>query len=284
MSQQIAKPTSKTPLTKDESLKTQPKSNIKELLPLLGVLSLIFGIIKLLVYYSFFNFNVFEFIELDEIVTHIIKDAVVILVPILLYTFIYIMYVPKLEPAVNLKTIKAPRMSRADKLNLAFAILLVAAILFLLIGLFSNDRISLATLLMYLGGFVYLLLMISVYKFYERFNRLFNVKTDKTIITYSSVILFTLFCASSLFSVNLVKNHAGSVISEVFSGSKDIKDQTLLNNYIILNAEAGKKDTVKSTTNYYYIGKTNKFVFFYSPLNNNVDVYAEKDIKKYSLN
>lgn len=56
------------------------KNKLLKLIPVFGAFFILFGIIKLLVYYNAFNVNIFNYLEFTEIITSFLKDIFIIII------------------------------------------------------------------------------------------------------------------------------------------------------------------------------------------------------------
>lgn len=93
----------------------------------------------------------------------------------------------------------------------------------------------------------------------ENYHRSFNSKYI-TVVTACTCILFLTVAISATDSV-------------------DVLTYSTYGTYIEIGAKK-----IASNENYYYIGRTKNFIFFYNSKNNQTDVFQNKDITKLSIN
>ncbi|CAN5400171.1 hypothetical protein BH09BAC6_BH09BAC6_10860 [soil metagenome] len=217
----------------------------------------ILGAIDPMVYYGFFYFNVFDYIELSEIATHIIQYEIIIIFPfsvgILLFRYFYF------------ERVRMKRLDENQRIPKGLIILAVISYMGLFTGFFITDIISLPLFLVF--SLALLFAVTANWFIFSKLNFTFDKLFGRGINIFNRMFLLVL-------SVNIILGLSFSLVKVDSVKFKHLSKGT----YIVR-----EKDTIKSTSVYYYIGKTNKFVFFYDAKEKVVDAYPESTIKKYSL-
>ncbi|WP_299291025.1 hypothetical protein [uncultured Mucilaginibacter sp.] len=232
--------------------------NLTNLITGLTLCSFVLGITNLTVYYYFFSFNVFDYIELSEIAIRVIKDGIMILLPIVVLVISTLFF--------NGKTIISSPARSNRNVNKLVRYLIITGFLLLASFIFYEyitSKISLPFFLYFIFSFftTYVWELPFVIKKKLEFN--FGIKINMfSLILLSAVILcLTGGILNSLIKVDSVKD------KHAYTGT-----------YILIG-----KDTIISTKRYYYFGRTNNYIFFYNEITKATDVYPGKDINKVSI-
>jgi hypothetical protein len=227
----------------------------------LTICAFLLGVLYPLVYYSFFFFNVFDYIELAEIAIHVIKDGAYLLFPYLLFYYIGFVYSSNKDTA---KTTGIPITIKYYKF-FRFLVWTIAIMLFgSLIYAYIIDRISLPILLLNVMFFLYVYIVDIPKDLSKKILSKGGLQINGVEYFFMQCVVIIIYLGTmhGLIMADSVKNLHST------SGT-----------YIIVN----NKDTIKSNKTYYYIGRTNNYVFFYNAKNRFVDIFPEKDINKVSL-
>jgi hypothetical protein len=222
----------------------------------LTIVGFAYGIIYSVVYYGFFSFNVFEYIDLNEIITHAIKNCIFLFFPYIIGWSIGV------SRKINYERPAVPVKRRSFLRRNIF--------LFINISLFIGIAIS-----WYLQIFKTPMALFLVLSFFSSWlpkiakflNAKFSEKYDIKIDIYAHTLL-----------ESIVVVIYGATMYGLLEANNVLNYNSTKNTYIIV-----KSDTIKSNSNYYYIGKTNNYLFFYNSKKQSTDVYPEKDINKISL-
>ncbi len=220
--------------------------------------SFILGIINLTVYYYFFHFNVFSYIELSEIAIQVIKDGILILLPIIIL-LISIIFKGK---TINASTSNAIKQKNYNVIRYLIILGIILIGIFIFYEYFIN-KISLPFLLYFIFSFFAPYIWDLPFKIKRHLEQNSGIKINAfSFVLLSAVILcITGGVFNALIKVDSVK------YKHINSGT-----------YILMG-----KDTIKSNDNYYYFGRTKNYVFFYNEKTQYTDIYQEKDINKLSI-
>lgn len=240
-------------MSEDKKTETSELS-ITTIISYLTICSFTFGSSYLIIYYSFFYFNVFNYIDLNEIVTHIIRDEILVSIP---YLFVLFTMLSHEKEAVD-----SSSSTEIKRRNILLLIISAFVIFFFSYCYFTNKIDK---------PLVLILLFTSIVSFFVGYGFSFRNTLKKLLLekyTFKNYLLIFLLvisiCTSFIFSLLRVEK-----VKYLHSNN---------GSYII----AGK-DTIKSTNTYYYIGRTNNYVFFYNEKTEFTDVFSEKDISKVSI-
>ena len=221
-------------------------------LPLMTIMVICIAIINLGVYYSFFNFNIFEYIELDELIPVLLKDILVLiaflpLFSVLLYRFSPV-YIRRQITANN-------RFSMCS-----FALALITLLSFAVSAWidYHKDKIT------WTGFLVLCILPLTA-----------------VLLRYLPQWLYGLFSKSRVALHLMLYCQIAVVLAGVstFDG--------LRNHLIVEDARHRENVTltlndnsqIRCDTNHYYIGKTKAGVFYFNPKKNTVEIYPASTIK-----
>lgn len=232
--------------------------NLTNLITSLTLCSFVLGITNLTVYYYFFSFNIFDYIELSEIAIHVIKDGIMILLPILILVISAIFFNGKTVIPSNVRGNKTPK--RIIRYLIIIGILILA--IFITYE-YITSKISLPFFLYFIFSFFTPYIWEFPFKIRRKLELNFGIKinTFALILLFAIVLCLTGGIFNSLIRVDFVKEKHG------YTGT-----------YILVG-----RDTIMSTKNYYYVGRTNNYVFFYNEKTKATDVYPEKDVDKISI-
>ena len=201
------------------------------------------GILYPFTYYAFFSFNVFDYMELNEITIHVIRDGMIILLPYFLFYYIGFVHSTSTNSSMtNMETYD--KVTTTNKffryfLRIGLAISYVFYIYEYIIG-----KTTLPMLLFFI--------FTSFYAYIVEIPVLVRNKLH-------SSIGYTINSIEYLLVITIVLTIYGSVTLGLTRADSVKFGHSTTGTYIIMN-----KDTVKSDSKYYYIGRTNNYVFFYN--------------------
>ena len=215
--------------------------------------SFAYGVIYLRVFSACFNFNYFDFVDLNEIVTHVLKDFVMLSIP---YTIVVAAWYGLGEWKV---VISHKNLILGRYLTLAAAI--CGLVFIYLIIQFIDGKLILSRFILFSAVDIFwkLLLSLPAGVYFSRLNVPVSIKY---------------FLAAFIFVITF----AGAIIKSSKSAIRYQINKASFGTYIITPT-----DTIKSDSSYYYIGQTSKYFFFYNENSHSTDAYPEKDVIKFSL-
>lgn len=242
---------------------------IPKFIPFLTIITFVCSSLDLIIYYSYFNINIFKYLELNEIFTQVLND-------LLLNVFIFL--IMAIIPQVVIRKFKVieNHISRtAEHINYHNVVTIFLLILIILEIEFMIEK-DLYNLFFSLGIFIPIFfLYILLLEF--RANKKFLMPVSKTsmLAIVFSVYIITQSVVFSFFHLLNVRLHHIYSNTDIEIESK--KTSTINGNIVI------ESKIVKSTNSYYFIGQTNNNIFFYNEANNTTDCYFTKDVTKVTL-
>ncbi len=251
-----------------------PFESIARSIPLIIGFLILCGSLYLDTFYGCFNINIFNYLDTTEILTtflYIIKEILFILAFIAVYMLsMKCLYwvVDKLFYSKTKNTSSEQTETKAENNvftqsdKIPFGVI-IFSIVFCIISIVksytieinSNNHINTGWMREVLLGYVIVgsIFIIAQYEAGKK-NGLRNM-----------IIFFTLFFIS--FSINKAFEH----IEQTITGA-DFHSTVIL-----------EKDTIKTTPKYIYVGRTNKYVFFFNLDKKVTDVIPQEGIKKISF-
>lgn len=218
----------------------------------------IYSAIRLSIFYLFFNLNIFTYLELTEIIPQSLNAFIYALfIGIILYAGTSLLSTLIIEESVLKEMYTQPTFLKSVYLYpfLTLFILIysgfITTILFLWVFGAVDGYLCLKVLFYFIITIFLVISFIEIHRAY--YNR--NGK-----ILSRSIIMIVLFCIYSI------------IVSSTSAIEKKYllkKDNLYLKNSVVVNNKM-----IKSTAAYYYIGKTNKYVFFYDENRDITDVYC----------
>jgi len=241
-------------------------------LPVLTLISLGIGIVKELVYYYFFHLDILNYIDVNEIllatVTNLIKCVLIILsTQIFIEIFIYL----------RIRILKINDYNKSNT-EITFTLKLANII---------------TTIILVIYALIFIL-------FYNKFTseRIFSVSQEwhfflATYLATGLLLIFSVIYFPLIYQTNYSKPINSRYIKIVIAGItilswtinfslKEVTETKFLATFGTYIEIGGKK--IISDQNYYYIGRTKSFVFFYDTKEDYTDVYQSKDITLLALN
>lgn len=242
------------------------KTPLSHLVTTITFLSFIFGIAKLTLFYGKFSFDVFEYIDIAEIFNNTIRDAFYIAVPFLIINFYNYSLIGK-GISTYQKDMSDVQIQRADKrikffVDVTMGLVAVYYLVRIIISYFNNTTINynyVVVLIFYAVVFI-LRILISFDK-HLKTNHNYQIPKNIMIVLFLSIGMILAAAITTLYRTN-----------HITPTSNDN------NTFIIL-----KDDTIKSTTKYYYIGRTKNYIFFHNDTSGFTDVFPDKDVRKVSI-
>jgi hypothetical protein len=241
-------------------------------IPILTFISLGIGIVKQLVYYYFFHLDILNYIDVNEILLGTITNLIKCILIILFFQFLTELF--KFLRIIILKIENHDKTKHELNLTLksiniiSIVILVICASLFLFFyNKFDSEKIA------------------SVNQ-----EWIFFLKTSFMVIL---LLIFSVIYFPLIYATNYTKSISSKLMSVFVAGivvltftilfsledSVDTKLFSTFGTYI----EIGNKK-IMSDYNYYYIGRTRNFIFFYDVKEDYTDVYQNKDITLLALN
>jgi len=241
-----------------ETSKENRTDSLSEFILIITFLSFVFGIANLTIYYGKFSFNIFEYLDLTEIVANSIRDSIYIAIPLILMTYVHM---TRLKSTIGKNGPDTLPITK-KKNNWSIYVFLLMVILSPVIDLIRHRPFVYERVILYMSLFYFLLLLgIIEFEKFLKSNFGYQIAPKMMLVLFLSILL--------LF---------GSTILSSFKISSIVPKNDIGNTYIII-----KGDTIKSTTKVYYIGRSRNYIFFYNVSTKSTEVYPNKDISKVSL-
>lgn len=240
---------------------------INSLLPILTVLVIVYGVLKLTIYYTFFHINILSYLDFTELIPSIVRDLIysIIVVALLILAarisggkkFIY-----------NEETTEGTSKFERFKIYLS-SYGFMNYIIFLT---FISPIICIIFFKMTFSEWYY------TYSYWVALCIIIiaNRELISLIVKYNSKLAqdkafqFVVLCSlgSILLGINRGLDNHHNLITGIEKNTSYI--------------EIGDK-VIKSSKEYYYIGKTKSAVFFYDAINKRTDIYPSSIITKMSV-
>ena len=240
------------------------KINLKFIIPSIGSLIIILGLIKEFVYYQLFGLDILKYIETSEIFLLFAKDIGRIVFFLLIISLLYFFSTNKKQNDYvlfkenwNLKLTERILYFIKDSYNLNFLLLNLFAIRELnLIYKFHNEW--------EINHFMILYLVIYCFSFiYDEINRHYLIGHNKKI----PIFYYYLINASFLmYFLTLGKTYID--YRNIIDNKENKKISFLLEN---------KK--ISSSKSYLFIGQTKNYIFFHNKTNDENNVFKISDIR-----
>ncbi|WP_183556456.1 hypothetical protein [Mucilaginibacter sp. SP1R1] len=241
-------------------------------LPILTICALGIGIINLLVYYYPFNLDILIYTDINEILLETFTNlALCVLIFLFIQAFAELMIfirnrklriTDKNDARLTLKI----SYKTANLIIIIFAIIITIALVVLLVSI-RKPKYSLIyqeLKLVSIGVYFITLLAVSLRVY---FSLIYEINYFKPLnLNYTTVlnVVYIMLFYTTFFSLKK------SISTKLFS---------TYGTYI----EIGAKRII-SNKNYYYIGRTKNFIFFYDAKEDFTDVYQSKDVSLLSVN
>jgi hypothetical protein len=235
-------------------MKIKLLDEVLKYLPILGVILIIAGNIKLLVYYKTFNFEVFPFIGLDEILILFIQNSLAYL--LLLIAWVLSLTIFRLNDGDDLPPTIGKRLLKYLLNKRLFLLLAILSISSLVYHLYrpNPNRLELGYLI---GAFFFVTYLVPI-TIQEAYLKL-KLKSSALPI----IFLVIIFLSVTTFSIVSALNESSKVKSGYYK-----KIEVVFEDFIY-----------KSNINCYYIGQTHNYIFFYNSRTNSVTSYPMSKVK-----
>ena len=229
-----------------------------------GAIILIGGTLRLYVYSKCFSISVLPFLEASEIIT-IFFDNLLYFLCFLILNFLVIVFLYKKTSKLYSRTTKTSFCERLLKFgfikrNKIISFVLLAVVLFFISK--NRDHDSFYEFYLWLG---LLLVAISI-------NPLVYFEF-KYLVSKRNFALDKLTLIFLISAINLMFFAFSSGMNEAYK----VKNKQY---YIDTEFEIDTCNTIISTIDYYYIGKTKQFIFFYDSKKKETDVFPISRITK----
>jgi hypothetical protein len=233
-------------------------SDITIYIPIVTVLATLFGLVDSMVYYSRFNLNIFQYFEVTDIFMNSLLGFMLLTVTGVSYFFLSL-YVKKeayekfMMELVELPSVWAIIKTASKKHLVRFLPAFIMLIPLLLFFYFAKHPL--------IDAFVIFFTIISWFVFlffvFVGFNHLYFDLYKKLPVYQYRLVFFTF---STIVISGLIYGMFRSAM--IKGGNCHLKDNIVFN---------GKPLPISDT--YYYIGKSNSYVFFYDEKIKNTDIY-----------
>lgn len=241
---------------------TENKNSLLQFLPYAGALLIVLGVIKHMIYYSAFGVNILNYLETGEIITSFLGDIIHIIVMLVVGRVFAEFIIKEQDYSVNICSDDNLLIRCAKYLNFAkwyfLCVFILASILCYL--LWKNTEIFIMMIkliaVLFISTFIIIILQ-GEHRYYKK-------NSSRKFPRY------TIFLPTILFAI------IGPTIREIERVKYD-----KLNTAIIVQIDS---DTLISTPSYYYIGKTNKYIFFYDDSLGVAEIFPMERVKKIKLN
>ena len=240
-------------------------------LPLTSLLILTYGTVKILIYYSLFNVNIFDYIEISEILPLILKDFIYAFLGISIGLLLgYLNPNPFAQKQKN-KNLTISETKKSFFIRIWYYFKSMPILFFFLLSFLSLIFIFLIVkkidfVVFWNAVFVSIMPIIIYIVPLEIFYRLRNnrqvvLKMESVYFTYAFILLLSFSIHQAVTNYLLVRYR-----------------HTTLNSYITFNS-----NNIISNLDYYYIGRTKSSIFFYNQKIQKVDIYSSSNISKMFL-
>jgi len=227
------------------------------LFPLISVIIIGIAIINLGVYYAFFDFNIFEYVELDELIPLVLKDILIFV------SFIpmFIVLLNRFSPIHIRRQINEKGRFSMRSFSLSFA---------MLVSLCVSTWIDYYRHKITLTGF----LVISILLLTALLLRYLPQWLYKSYQKSREPLRLMLYTQLSIVVVGI----------SIFDGLRNhliVEDQRVRQNVTVILTDNQK---IYSDKDHYYIGKTKAGIFFFNSNKHVVEIYPMATIKFIFLN
>ena len=246
------------------------KQDLKDVVTYIGPLVILIGSFKVYVYYSLFDIDVFQYIELTELFTLTYKDLVLfILMTAFLNLIIFI-----IQPKNEIEYISDSINNTLDESNIIkrlivygrdagnYIIFLIVMVLYLPVFIFYSDRPFEEYIKHFLIGTSIYLTIFFVFEIRRKYYIIYK-EYPKIIYTKIALVIMIISISSILGSY--------SEFQSVKFSKKNYGTQVMLFDNIIV-----------SDSNYYYIGKSKNYIFFHNDCDSTNQIFPMSEVKMIS--
>ena len=234
--------------------------SLTEGLGILSVILLITGFVKFIIYYKFFNIPIIEYIEPTEIITLFADNIATAAGAILLLILPYIKILLSLILSNTINSILT--VINEWSVPILSFLLITEIMILMIILLFKSNKIEIFELTSYS---VIIPIIITIIPLFIIFVNSYSN------ISLSNGILIVISLSISFFAMILL-----ATINEIVK----VKKYGYYSKIIV----RFENEIISSTNNFYYVGKTKNFVFFYSSHEQSSTVYSSKNLKSITYN
>lgn len=236
-------------------------------IPVLTLVSLIFGVVSLVLYYSYFRVDILSYLELNEIIFRTARDLIFIFAGVLL-AFVLTGSQNENDTSSEKKKFNYSKKGfiqvvKSDSVLFSMFIFWFV-VLWVLIILRQKDALEIKY---FSVGVCQVLMIIGIIfvpvELKRRYMKKYGAFPSNEIILFSRFLVIVFFCGLIRGDIEITRT---------------IESRGKLSNSIIANGQL-----IKSTKDYYYIGKTNGYVFFYDERSQKADVYPISVVSKLSI-
>ena len=235
---------------------------IKNYIPFISVVTVGYGVVYIFTFYSMFNLNIFQFLEVNEILLQSLKDLVLIVIPAIVILFYGSIYVKQATGNTTDRRSKVIKISRIISI-IGGVLSSIQPITELIRGILILENVLYIVIINIGYSLVFLTFKTALKENLTKTERLIKKNFLQILLIGGLCFLALLLGITKAATLKTGFLNEGIAI-------------TLNNNKIIT-----------STHQCYYIGRTKSFTFFYNDSSKFVDVYDAKDIKaikiKYSF-
>ena len=233
--------------------------NLKGFIPYIGPLIILFGVIRLIFFYSFFGVKIVNYLELSEILTSFLD---VLVIAIIFVTFIIGMLLPSLFDPILIgnetKNLPKPRKQKGIWGIVAFAICMLVALLhFIFVG--SGKHIQ-------------------TYRVYS-YCLFFAIATTIAGLSLIKPSNKTTFLKPTLWGLMIFSFIFLAIIFGTYLNFRSIRiDRSNINIRVTVDTLQLKNDSF-----HYYIGNTKNYLFYYDDSARRTYVYPMSRVKDISF-
>ena len=241
--------------------------SLKDIIPYLGSYLIFLGVLRLIIYYRSFNVNIVSFLDFTEILTSFF-DILVIVVVIAIVVWLPFRLGGQSEveknqinsiwnePSLQQRLRKYVRYLSSDIILGVFITISLVMLSFL--GSLSKELVVVMSLY-YFALLVLRVVMIEIaikHRDSDEGEKMFNSAFKGMVVSIAYIFLVT------------------------YGELRAVKDD---NKYIGTRIDLTDNSTIHSNENYYFIGKTNNYVFIHSELRNETEVLPMSRIKSITF-
>ena len=243
---------------------------IKKLIPYFGSLLVVCGYVKLSIFYSHFNIQISQYLEITEIFTLFLRD-VLFYAGILFFTYLFLWIAEPQMESEN-RTKKQEEIINTDK----FLVRLISIAKMQLALLFIVLMYILAGIVAYIwkpavfysfvvvGSFFFLIALypFMVFEFKRKYYLVYKQKVDAT---YSNLLLVIV-----MFFLAVLQN--------TFLEIKRVEE----NDNLFVSFEYLER-SFESGSKFIFLGQTKNYVFIYNQENEETSVFPRKDLTNFTV-
>lgn len=232
-----------------------------------GIIILISGLLRIYLYYQLFHFSVLPFLDSGEITTLFFDSLLFFLVFLLVNSFVVLMFYRK-QFLNNDEASKVGIITRIKSYGLFHYSKIICVVFCSIILLIINSQFN----KIYFYEFWLWLILLFIAFYFNPFilfeGKQYFLKIGKQVSRISLIFLLT--------AINLI------TISGCFAINEAHKVKSY-DYYLNTEFEIIGKPEIKSTKDFYYIGKTRQYVFFYDQSNKESIIIPISNISQFKF-